>query len=63
VCKRAVASLGGDPNDFSAHSLRAGFATEAALKGFDATMIARQTGHRSIQTVSAYVRPDAFPGL
>ncbi len=42
---------------FSGHSLRAGFATNAALSGVDATLIARQTGHRSIQALGAYVRP------
>ena len=42
---------------FSGHSLRAGYATSAALSGTDVTRIARQTGHRSIQALSTYVRP------
>lgn len=45
---------------FSGHSLRAGYATSAALTGADSTLIARQTGHKSIQALSAYVR--AVPG-
>jgi integrase len=57
IVKRHVAAIGLDPVRFSGHSLRAGFATSAALAGVDATIIARQTGHRSQQMVATYVRP------
>jgi len=43
---------------YSGHSLRAGYATSAALAGLDITFIARQTGHRTQHSLSAYVRPD-----
>lgn len=59
IVKAHVQRAGLDPARFSGHSLRAGFATSAALAGFDALVIARQTGHRSNRALSAYVRPQA----
>ncbi len=56
ILKRAVARAGFDPAGFAGHSLRAGFATQAARNGVSAFDIMRQTGHRSIATVSRYVR-------
>ena len=56
ILKRAVARAGFDPSEFGGHSLRAGFATQAARNGATAFDIMRQTGHRSIATVSRYVR-------
>ncbi len=56
ILKRAVARAGFDPKGFAGHSLRAGFATQAARNGASAFDIMRQTGHRSITTVSRYVR-------
>ncbi len=56
ILKRAVARAGFDPAGFAGHSLRAGFATQAARNGASAFDIMRQTGHRSVTTVSRYVR-------
>ena len=56
ILKRAVARAGFDPAKFGGHSLRAGFATQAARNGATAFDIMRQTGHRSLATVSRYVR-------
>jgi integrase len=56
ILKRAVARAGFDPGEFAGHSLRSGFATQAARNGASAFDIMRQTGHRSITTVSRYVR-------
>ena len=56
ILKRAVARAGFDPAEFAGHSLRAGFATQAARNGASAFDIMRQTGHRSTATVSRYVR-------
>ena len=56
ILKRAVSRAGFDPTGFGGHSLRAGFATQAARNGATAFDIMRQTGHRSIATVSRYVR-------
>ncbi len=56
ILKRAVGRAGFAPEGFAGHSLRAGFATQAARNGASAFDIMRQTGHRSITTVSRYVR-------
>ena len=56
ILKRAVARAGFDASQFGGHSLRAGFATQAARNGATAFDIMRQTGHRSIATVARYVR-------
>ncbi len=56
ILKRAVTRAGYDPSGFAGHSLRAGFATQAARNGASAFAIMQQTGHRSIATVARYVR-------
>ena len=38
------------------HSLRAGFATQAALAGLDPIAIAEVTGHRNLNTLRKYIR-------
>jgi integrase len=63
VVKRWVEAIGGNPQQYSGHSLRAGFATAAALSGLSMPLIAVQTGHRTVQALSSYVRVSAFPGL
>jgi site-specific recombinase XerD len=46
-----------DPSaDYSAHSLRAGFATYAAERGASDRSIAHQTRHRSLASLDAYIR-------
>lgn len=54
--KRRVADLGHDPENFSGHSLRAGFVTSASRLGIPSLSIRRQTGHASEETMSRYVR-------
>lgn len=54
--KRAAGLAGLGDRGFSGHSLRAGLATQAALNGHGAADIARQTGHRSLDTVLGYIR-------
>jgi len=54
--KRAARLAGLGDRGFSGHSLRAGLATQAALNGHRAADIARQTGHRSLDTVLGYIR-------
>jgi integrase len=56
IIKRAVSRAGFDAKGFAGHSLRAGFATQAARNGATVFDIMRQTGHRSVQTVARYVR-------
>ena len=56
VVQRAAARIGLDPAEFAGHSLRAGFATEAAAQGASERAIMRQTGHRSVEMVRRYIR-------
>ena len=57
IVKRRARRTGLDPSRFAGHSLRAGFATSAALAGVDALEITRQTGHKSLSMVQRYTRP------
>jgi integrase len=56
IVKAAAAAAGFDPTELSGHSLRAGFATSAALAGVEEYAIMEQTGHRSVMTLRRYVR-------
>ena len=44
------------PESYGGHSLRAGFATQAAINGATELEIMRQTGHRSLVTLRRYIR-------
>ena len=55
VVKRAAALMGKAPGEFSGHSLRRGFVTEAARNGASERAIAKQTGHRSIVVLRGYI--------
>jgi len=57
IVKDAVASIGLNPNDFSGHSLRAGFVTTAAKQKKSLRSIMSQTGHKSETQVMGYIRP------
>ena len=52
-----VALRAGLTGDFSGHSLRAGFATEAAARGASERSIMAQTGHQSVMVARTYIRP------
>lgn len=54
--KACAEAIGKDPADFSGHSLRAGFVTEAARAGASERAIQNQTGHRSVEVLRGYVR-------
>ena len=56
IVKRAAAATGCDETRFAAHSLRSGYATEAALAGWDAATIAFQTQHASLDALRKYIR-------
>lgn len=56
IIKRAATAAGLDANRFAGHSLRAGFATAAAMKGKGLDAIMRQTGHRSERVARGYIR-------
>ncbi len=54
--QRAARRAGLDPAAVAGHSLRSGFATEAAARGAPERAIMRQTGHRSLEMVRRYIR-------
>lgn len=56
VVKRAAEKAGLDPVALGGHSLRAGLATSAAANGATERAIAKQTGHRSMAVLRAYIR-------
>lgn len=56
VVKRRAEAVGIDPKSISGHSLRAGYATSAAIAGHTVWAIRQQTGHRSDEMVARYVR-------
>jgi integrase len=57
VVKRRASAVQLNPARLAGHSLRAGFATSAALAGVGESLIAQQTGHRSIAVLRRYIRP------
>ena len=56
ILQRAVKRAGFAAAEWGGHSLRAGFATQAARNGATVFEIMRQTGHTSVQTLARYVR-------
>ncbi len=63
IIKKWTAAIGLDAQQFSGHSLRAGFATSAALAGLETSVIARQTRHQSGRSLHTYVRPRLPPSI
>lgn len=58
VIKKLAAAAGYNKDDYSGHSLRAGFVTAAAAGGATDRQIMRQTGHKSRQMIDRYSRRD-----
>lgn len=56
IVKEYVQKIGLSNAEYSGHSLRAGFATEASGNGASLDDIMRQTGHRSVEMVREYIR-------
>jgi integrase len=56
IVQRRARAVGLDASQFAGHSLRAGFVTSATRAGKAIPKIMEQTGHRSANTVMAYVR-------
>ena len=53
---------GMDPMGYSGHSLRAGFATSAAMAGVPIWKIRKQTRHSTDQAVARYIRGSMLVG-
>ncbi len=63
LIRERLAAAGMNPEGFSGHSLRAGFATSAAQAGVSTLKIRSQTGHASEAMLARYVRDcDMFTG-
>lgn len=56
LMRERLATAGIDPEGYSGHSLRAGFATSAAQAGVSTLKIRAQTGHASDAMLARYVR-------
>jgi integrase len=59
IVKQHAAQVGLDPVCLSGHSLRAGFATSAAVARLPLWRIRRQTGHVSEAVLNLYIREHA----
>lgn len=57
IVKASVKRGGSDNKDFSAHSLRAGYCTQAAMADMPIWQIKLTTGHKSDSTLAKYIRP------
>ena len=57
IIRRSVAKVGLESRRYSGHSLRAGFATEAASRGQSLVQIKRQTRHEDLRQLEKYIRP------
>ena len=56
IVKRYCKQIGKRVPLFSGHSLRAGFATSAAIAGASERSIQKQTGHASVNVLRRYIR-------
>lgn len=56
IVRERMASIGEDPEPYGAHSLRAGFATQAYIDGIGEHEAAAQTGHSKLETLREYQR-------
>jgi integrase len=56
IVKRLIEQTGRDPDLYSGHSLRAGFATAGTLAGIPSYQLMQVTGHKSEATLQKYVR-------
>ena len=56
IIKSHVKKIGLDPENYSGHSLRAGFCTSAAMMGLPEWKIMKQSGHKSHNVMMRYIR-------
>ncbi|NKK46229.1 site-specific integrase [Rhizobium leguminosarum] len=54
IIKQRAAMAGLEPGEFSAHGLRSGYLTEAAIRGIPLPEAMEQSRHRSVQQASSY---------
>ncbi|HEX3804568.1 MAG TPA: site-specific integrase [Solirubrobacteraceae bacterium] len=56
IIKRRARAAGLDPSEFAGHSLRSGYATQAARDGHHPTQIADTTRHKDQRVLAGYIR-------
>lgn len=56
IIKKYIGKLGLEVDDFSAHSLRSGLSTSAAMLGMNDSSIMKQTGHKTRAMVDRYIQ-------
>ena len=56
IIKKRARAAGLDPREFAGHSLRAGYATQAARDGHHPTQIAATTRHQDQRVLAGYIR-------
>ena len=56
IIKKYISNTGLDPNKYSGHSLRSGFATSVAELGAEERSIMAMTGHKTTQMVRRYIQ-------
>ena len=56
LVQTVVEAAGLDPRRYGGHSLRSGYATDAAARGYSLEAIAHQTGHASYEQLRKYIR-------
>ena len=56
ILKKHATRIGLTPEDFSAHSLRSGFITQAIRKGKSERRVKEHSGHKSWETFNGYVK-------
>ncbi len=61
IIKKRARAAGLDPRDFAAHSLRSGYATQAARDGHHTTQIADVTRHSDQRVLDGYIRAGRDP--
>jgi len=57
IVKCAAKAMGREPEEFSGHSLRAGYVTTAAMASMPTWLIREQTGDRSDAVLARHIRP------
>ena len=60
IVKSYATRIGLDPTSYSGYSLRAGFLTSAAQRGASIFKMTDVSRHRSLDTLSGYVRDSEF---
>jgi hypothetical protein len=56
IIKKRARAAGLDPREFAGHSLRSGYATQAALDGHHSTQIGATTRHQDQRVLAGYIR-------